>query len=310
MQESSKNISYHKVSVDEEEKITEELLANDADYVRLEIHALNQAGRDILKKNQYIMVDRTIKAQIALSSLTGLERLVRMDVQELEDITDEMYEVAKKAFTKDRRFFLSLNCEKEVGYTILKDYIRQLEKEEKLIFGCFYKEKLVGVLIAIRISNSEYETVLGAVLPEWHSKGAGVSLYAFEMYQMQKRGVKTLYSRISTDNVASLNMHITLSRGNIRFIQPLDVYIKEKGIEMDNLEKYNKVFCEILALEPDFDGVAIRMNETKDWDSVGHMALVTALEDAFDIMLETEDILALISYEQGIAILKRYGINI
>ncbi len=78
---------------------------------------------------------------------------------------------------------------------------------------------------------------------------------------------------------------------------------------MNNLEKYNKVFCEILNLESDFDGTNIKMNETKDWDSVGHMALITALEDAFDIMLETEDILALISYNQGIAVLEKYGIN-
>ncbi len=226
MQESSKKISYYKITVDEGEKITGELLANDADYVRLEVHSSDKTDRDILKKNQYIMVDRTIKAQMALSSLTGLERLVRMNVQELESISGEVYEVAKKAFTRDRRFFLSLNCEEEVGHAVLQDYIRQFENEEKIIFGCLYKEKLVGVLIAIRISDSEYETVLGAVLPEWQSKGAGVSLYAFELYQMQKRGIKTLYSRISTDNVASLNMHITLSQGNIRFIQPLDVYIK------------------------------------------------------------------------------------
>ena len=40
------------------------------------------------------------------------------------------------------------------------------------------------------------------------------------------------------------------------------------------------------------------------WDSVGHMNLVAALEDAFDIMLETDDIIDLSSYEKGIEILK------
>ena len=231
MQKSSKKMLYHKISVGGKDEITEELIQNDINYVRLEVSSSNQNGRDILKRNQYIMVDRTIKAQISLPSLTGLERLVRMNVQELEEITDEVYEAAEKAFTRDRRFFLSLNCEQEIGAAVLKDYIRQFEKEEKLIFGCFYKEKLVGALIAIRVSDMEYETVLGAVLPEWQSKGAGVSLYAFEFSQLQKKGIKTLYSRISTDNVASLNMHITLSQGNIRFIQPLDVYIKENEVE-------------------------------------------------------------------------------
>lgn len=72
---------------------------------------------------------------------------------------------------------------------------------------------------------------------------------------------------------------------------------------------YKNIFCRILALAPDFDETQIKRNGTKDWDSVGHLALVTALEDAFDIMLDTEDILALESFDQGISILEKYGIS-
>ena len=46
------------------------------------------------------------------------------------------------------------------------------------------------------------------------------------------------------------------------------------------------------------------------WDSVGHMALIAALEEAFDIMMETEDIIDLSSYEKGKSILtEKYGID-
>ena len=46
------------------------------------------------------------------------------------------------------------------------------------------------------------------------------------------------------------------------------------------------------------------------WDSVGHMTLVANLEDTFDVMLETDDIVELSSYEKGIEILKeKYGIE-
>ena len=45
------------------------------------------------------------------------------------------------------------------------------------------------------------------------------------------------------------------------------------------------------------------------WDSVGHMTLVAALEDAFDIMLETDDIVDLSSFEKGIEILKKYEVE-
>ena len=45
------------------------------------------------------------------------------------------------------------------------------------------------------------------------------------------------------------------------------------------------------------------------WDSVGHMTLVANLEDAFDIMMETDDIIDLSSYEKGQEILaNNYGI--
>ena len=45
------------------------------------------------------------------------------------------------------------------------------------------------------------------------------------------------------------------------------------------------------------------------WDSVGHMSLVAALEDEFDIMIDTDDIIDLSSYEKGKEILVKYGVE-
>lgn len=79
---------------------------------------------------------------------------------------------------------------------------------------------------------------------------------------------------------------------------------------MKNLEKYNNIFCELFSLPESFDPETVKLNETEDWDSVGHMNLITAIEDAFDIMMETEDILNFVSYQAGIEILKKYGVEI
>lgn len=79
---------------------------------------------------------------------------------------------------------------------------------------------------------------------------------------------------------------------------------------MSNLEKYNQVFCKVFSLPVGFDGVNVRLNDTPDWDSVGHMELVTELEDTFDIMFETEDILNFASYTEGIELLKKYAIEL
>ncbi|MEY8708614.1 acyl carrier protein [Bacteroides faecichinchillae] len=72
---------------------------------------------------------------------------------------------------------------------------------------------------------------------------------------------------------------------------------------MTNLEKYNNVFCENLQITED-QLVGLQYQGVELWDSVGHMSLTAALEDAFDIMLETDDIIDLSSYEKGIEILK------
>ena len=44
------------------------------------------------------------------------------------------------------------------------------------------------------------------------------------------------------------------------------------------------------------------------WDSVGHMGLISELEDAFDIQFATDDIVEFNSYEKGIELLKNYDV--
>lgn len=78
---------------------------------------------------------------------------------------------------------------------------------------------------------------------------------------------------------------------------------------MTNLEKYNNVFCETLQIKED-QLVGLKYQGVELWDSVGHMTLTAALEDEFDIMLETDDIIDLSSYEKGMEILKtRYDVE-
>ena len=78
---------------------------------------------------------------------------------------------------------------------------------------------------------------------------------------------------------------------------------------MTNMEKYRKAFAEGLEIEE--EGVEALVYEgIPEWDSVGHMNLVSYIEDAFDIMLETDDIIEFNSFQKGIEILKKYDIEI
>ena len=77
---------------------------------------------------------------------------------------------------------------------------------------------------------------------------------------------------------------------------------------MTNLEKYNNVFCENLNVTAN-QLAGLKYQGVELWESVGHMTLVAAIEDTFDIMMDTDDIIDLSSYEKGIEILKKYDIE-
>lgn len=79
---------------------------------------------------------------------------------------------------------------------------------------------------------------------------------------------------------------------------------------MTNLEKYNNAFIETFEVSEDqLEG--LKYQDVPAWDSVGHMSLIAALEDAFDIMMDTDDIIDLSSYEKGKEILAKddYGVE-
>lgn len=78
---------------------------------------------------------------------------------------------------------------------------------------------------------------------------------------------------------------------------------------MSNLEKYNDAFMTTFEIGED-QLPGLKYQDIPAWDSVGHMSLVAALEDAFDIMMDTDDIIDLSSYEKGKEILAKddYGV--
>lgn len=79
---------------------------------------------------------------------------------------------------------------------------------------------------------------------------------------------------------------------------------------MNNLERINKIFCEVFAVEESELGDAFNKGTVEGWDSVHQLGLTTAMEDEFDIMLDAEDILEFTSYDNVKAILAKYDIEI
>ena len=78
---------------------------------------------------------------------------------------------------------------------------------------------------------------------------------------------------------------------------------------MSNNETYKKVFIKSLSIDSNKFSEDLKYNEIPEWDSIGHMTLMSGLEDAFKIALETDDIIDFSSYEKGKEILKKYKVN-
>ena len=79
---------------------------------------------------------------------------------------------------------------------------------------------------------------------------------------------------------------------------------------MTSKEKYNKVFVECFSVAEDMLNENFTYQCVAAWDSVGHMGMIAALEDTFNIMMATEDIIEFGSYLIGIEKLKKYGVEI
>lgn len=79
---------------------------------------------------------------------------------------------------------------------------------------------------------------------------------------------------------------------------------------MSNLDRYNNVFASTFNVEASSLNDDFSTENVDNWDSVTQLMLVTAVEDEFDIMLDTDDILEFKSYGKGKEILSKYDVEV
>jgi acyl carrier protein len=66
---------------------------------------------------------------------------------------------------------------------------------------------------------------------------------------------------------------------------------------MTNLEKLNQIFCEVYSVEESALNESFVNTDVDAWDSIHQLSMVAAIEEAFDLMMDAEDILEMTSYE-------------
>lgn len=79
---------------------------------------------------------------------------------------------------------------------------------------------------------------------------------------------------------------------------------------MSNLEKYNAIYEEVFGVTADQLGDNFSKETVSEWDSVHQLNIISLMEEAFDLMLDPEDIMACTGYNAGKEILTRNGIEL
>ena len=79
---------------------------------------------------------------------------------------------------------------------------------------------------------------------------------------------------------------------------------------MSNKEKYQTIFIKSLSIDEKKFTENLKYNEIPEWDSIGHMTLISGLEEGFSVSMETDDIVDFSSFKKGIEILKKYNVNL
>ena len=79
---------------------------------------------------------------------------------------------------------------------------------------------------------------------------------------------------------------------------------------MTNREKYVQVFVDSFSVNPDQLDENFVYQCVPEWDSIGHMGMIANLEETFDIMMETDDIIDFGSFTKGIELLAKYDVTI
>ncbi|MCX6249769.1 MAG: acyl carrier protein [Bacteroidetes bacterium] len=78
---------------------------------------------------------------------------------------------------------------------------------------------------------------------------------------------------------------------------------------MTNSEKYKQTFMVLFGVKEQ-ELQKLTYQGVDAWDSVGHMGLIAELEETFNIMMETDDIIDFNSFSKGYEILRKYGVGL
>ena len=176
------------------------------------IDSTEQDAAESLREKNFVFVDRTIQATIPLK--IDFKKFCRLEI-ELAEPNERIHDIAKKSFVNDARFFNTVPP--RMDEKLFEEYFAEM----KSCYICRVKDDIAGFIEVVE-KNLEGEIRLAAVDEKFRLSGAALSLYAGAADLLQQKNFKKLVGRISTKNMAVMNLYATLGAN---FSRPQDVYI-------------------------------------------------------------------------------------
>ena len=78
---------------------------------------------------------------------------------------------------------------------------------------------------------------------------------------------------------------------------------------MNNEQKLRGIFAEALGIDESLVTDELTYNAIPEWDSIAHMALISEIDDAFDTMLDTDDVLDMSTFAKAKEIMAKYNVE-
>lgn len=84
--------------------------------------------------------------------------------------------------------------------------------------------------------------------------------------------------------------------------------MQHQELQQSNQHKLQQAFATALAVELNLIHDDLAYNSIPQWDSTAHMLLIAELENSFQLMLDTDDIIDMSSVAKAREILAKHGV--
>lgn len=208
-----------------------------------DISAVRQDALYIVKKSQgddpdrmiefknagFVFLDRLLCAEINLKASYELRQdrmkeLPGLSFYDSSEFTKDMFDMACRQYTKDRRFHLKDCFDDVLAADIINIYSKHYMNCGGKLYLSNYNGALSGYIMYVQKGDS-FENVLGVTAPGLPGKASAYALYSKLMDKMLEEGYKNYKGWVSSSNIASINLHIKLGASVTRVI---DEYIMRR----------------------------------------------------------------------------------